>query len=72
MLDDFRQQADSSGFFEEDEEPGFPDPEIQVRRQFLGMTPLQRFVIAVLLLVIVCLIGAFGLLVMEKIVLPFA
>jgi hypothetical protein len=40
----------------------------QERRYFLGMTPVQRFVIAVMVLMITCIIGTFYLLVTEKVV----
>jgi hypothetical protein len=70
MLDDLRERASESDFFN-DEEPAFeykdnesPAPKQQL---FLGMTPIQRFVIAVMLLMMVCMMGAFFLLVTGKI-----
>jgi hypothetical protein len=71
MLDDFREQADSSSFFDEEESNEYNEVPIETKKQFLGMTPVQRFVIAFLLLAIVCLIGTFALLATEKVVLPF-
>jgi len=71
MLDDFREQADSESFFDEEEANEYDEVPVQTRTQFLGMTPVQRFVIAFLLLAIVCLIGTFALLATEKVVLPF-
>jgi hypothetical protein len=68
MLDDFREQAGAAPFFEDDEEK--PAPRIQPR-YFLGMTPVQRFVIAFMLLLIVGLLGVFGLVVAGRVVLPF-
>lgn len=68
MLDDFREQASTSPFFEEVEEKPKPAPR---PRYFLGMAPAQRFVIALMLLLIVCILGSFALLVTNKIVLPF-
>lgn len=76
MLDDLRNDAQSS--FEEEKET---TPEIEneladlaPRRrrhaQFLGMTSGQRFVLALMLFLMVCLLGAFCLIVFEKIVLP--
>jgi hypothetical protein len=70
MLDDFREQANSSPLFNEDENLDLNAFSPRTRRLFLGMTPAQRFVIAVMLLAIVCLLGTFFLLVTEKIVLP--
>jgi hypothetical protein len=71
MLDDFRQQADASIL--DEELP--PEPEQTPRRRssgrFLGMTPFQRFIIAVILLTITCLLSSFCLLVTERVVPPF-
>jgi hypothetical protein len=68
MLDDLRQHADSEMF---DDEPGEDFEDHPRRRPFLGMTPVQRFVIALMMLVIVCLLSSFCLIVSEKVVLPF-
>jgi hypothetical protein len=68
MLDQFREDADASLVFEDEERDPF---EIPRRRPFLGMTPLQRFVVALMLLVIACVLSSFCLIVTEKIVLPF-
>jgi hypothetical protein len=73
MLDDFRKQADESPFYNDDiHAPEFEPAPVERRRYFLGMTPAQRFVIALMLLFVVCLIGTFGLLVMGKVVLPLS
>jgi hypothetical protein len=71
MLDDFREQASASPFFEEDEENTATEQPQQPQRLFLGMTAGQRLVIAMLLLAITCLLSTFCLLVTEKVVLPF-
>jgi hypothetical protein len=68
MLDDFREQADTSLMYDE-EGSGFEKP--TKRRSYLGMAPVQRFVIALMLLVIACVLSSFCLIVTEKIVLPF-
>lgn len=65
MLDDLRQQADTTPFEAEASKQWVPP-----RRHFLGMTPFQRFVIALMLLFITCLLSSFCLLVTEKIVIP--
>jgi hypothetical protein len=70
MLDDFRQQANSSAFEEQEEAPAFDEPR-RADRRFLGMTPAQRFIIALILLMVTCLLGSFCLLVTERFVLPF-
>lgn len=73
MLDDLRERASESDFFS-DEEPAFEykDTESPAASQqlFLGMTPIQRFVIAVMALMMVCMMGVFFLLVTGKIYLP--
>jgi hypothetical protein len=66
MLDDFRQQASNPEF--EDE---LPTAQVEHPAYFLGMSPAQRFIVAVMLLMIVCIVGAFALLVTEKVVPPF-
>jgi hypothetical protein len=68
MLDDLRKHADSSEF--EEETPVFEEAP-PVQKPFLGMKPWQRFVIALMLLFMVIVLGAFCLLVTEKVVLPF-
>ncbi len=40
-------------------------------KPFLGLTPPQRFVLALMVFLIVTVLGCFALLVFEKIVLPF-
>lgn len=71
MLDDLRDDAD---FAEEDDQL---DDEYQsasavagTQTGFLGMNPQQRFVIAVLILLMVCILGAFFLLITETVALP--
>ncbi len=72
MFDDLRQQSDESSFEQPKAEEKAPvrlprRPE----RRFLGMTAAQRFVIAMLLLIMVCLLGSFCLLLFQKVVPPF-
>jgi len=71
MFEDLRQQADADAFDEEEEAPPIEKNIYFKERRFLGMTAFQRFVIAVMLFIIVCLLGTLCLLVSEKIVLPF-
>ena len=70
MFDDLREQGAELEFLEEDMtkpvEPLEPDPNI-----ILGMTPVQRLVIAIMLLLMVIMITAFALLVTGKVALPF-
>lgn len=65
MIEDLRQQANES--FESD------TPATSTARppaRFLGMTPFQSFVIALLLLILTCLLSATCLLVTGRIVPP--
>lgn len=71
MLDNLRDEPSSSSFFDddiprflEDEYPPEPPP-----RPFLGMTPIQRFFISVMLLITICLLGTMLLLVTGRFVL---
>jgi len=73
MFDDLRSQSDESGFDQPQEEQDGAKTRLAYRRQdrFLGMTAPQRFVIALMLLIMVCLLGSFCLLVTYKVVPPF-
>ncbi len=73
MLDNLRDDADSSSYYEDDELPDFLD-DVEEEKQskpdsfaFLkpitDLTPVQRFVIATMLFMTVCLIGSVFLLV---------
>ena len=68
MLDDFR----DSGDFLEDEEAEISPKSIEPEDNGLlfGMTPTQRFVLAMLFFLSMCLVGSFCLLVTDKIALP--
>jgi len=66
MLDDLRQQANAS--FEEEDDSFRPTSRPPAR--FLGMTPFQTFVIALLLLVMTCLLSTAFLLTTGRVVLP--
>ncbi len=73
MLDDLRNSASS---FIEEEAP-LEEEIVRKKRKkgpqenFLGMTPPQRFLIALVLLSMTCVCGIFALLIFEKIVPPF-
>lgn len=77
MFDEFRQEAEDFSFEEafetEDEKDAysFKEDTAPKKRSFLGMTPIQRFVIAVLLLMMTCILSSFFLLVTERIAPPF-
>lgn len=78
MFDDLRQQGEKPlADFEQPEEEQPALKRVARRRsrytqtRFLGMTAPQRFVIAVMLLMMTCLLGTFCLLVTQRIVPPF-
>jgi hypothetical protein len=70
MLDDFREQASSSSYYDEPEETFEEVKPYRPKKRILGMTAGQRLVIALMLLFTVCVLGTLALLVTERIVLP--
>lgn len=74
MLDNLRNDAASS-FYEEDtvppEEIVVAPPKRKMNGKVLGMTPVQRFIIALMLMVAVCASGMMCLLMTNKIGLIF-
>lgn len=80
MLDNL-QDPDSSQFFQDEDEiknnienpvVGFnTDIKINNNRKFLGLKPQQLFILLVMLLLVVCLLGAMFLLVTGKMVPSF-
>jgi hypothetical protein len=74
MFDDFRDQVDESNFDEPEQKTelgSFVEEPAEIPQYFLGMTPVQRFIISVELLFMVCISGALILLVLGRIELPF-
>ncbi len=71
MLDDLRNSAGPS-FYEEDPLDSKPEKPEKKRTSgdFLGMTPAQRFIIALALFLMVAILGAFVLIVFQKVSLP--
>ncbi len=70
MLDNLRDSASQSPLFQE--EPAPPQPPEQGRKRpsdgpFLGLTPAQRFVVALMIFMMVCVLGTVLLLVTQKI-----
>jgi len=77
MLDNLRDQAGSTPFFENDDDL-LPPEEILEEKQkkpfslpTFGLNPQQRFILSVMFLVEVCILGTMFLLVAGKIALPF-
>lgn len=68
MNEELRKLADDAPFEDVIEPPLQSYPQ---KPDFLGMTPAQRFIIALMLLLIICVLSVFTLLVTEKVVLPF-
>jgi hypothetical protein len=69
MYDDFRDDSSSSYYGDEQAQPAASAASRARSRpsRFLGMTSIQRFVLAFMLMLVVCIIGALLLFVMGKI-----
>ncbi len=72
MIDNLREDAAAKPFYEE--EAQFKPAEIETSSsrngRFFGMTPIQRFIVALMLMFAVCSLGTMCLLITEKISLP--
>ena len=68
MFDNLREQANSKPFYEEEAQFQSAEkaPVLHSSGKFLGMTAVQRFIISVLLMMMVCTIGAMFLLITGK------
>ncbi len=72
MFEDFRKQIDDSAFSDDNQEEASPDAELfEEPRLILGLTPVQRFLAAFMLLLMITVVGVLALLVTSKIALPF-
>ncbi len=71
MFEDFRKQMDDASTQDEAQEEKVLAEQVHVEGMFLGMTPVQRFIIALMLLLMTLVIGILFLLVTSKIVPPF-
>jgi hypothetical protein len=71
MFEDFRKQIEGSQFTDKDQNEASPVEIINEDRHFLGMTPVQRFIVAVMLLMMTIILGILFLLVTSKIAPPF-
>lgn len=77
MFDNLRDSADSS-FYEEEKNDLYKEPAAPSRKaasppkrrrsngQFLGMTSQQRFILAVMLMLTVCIMGTLAMFVTQK------
>jgi hypothetical protein len=72
MLDEFREQANTSPYNEPEVEEVYEEvkPDRPSQKRFLGMTAIQRFFIAIMLLLMACFLGMLVLLVTGKVVPP--
>ena len=77
MFDNLRDTNSGDDFFKDDSPQSRPEAAASVSsrrsrsKNFLGMTALQRFILAVMLLFVVILLGSLFLLVTGSVVLPF-
>lgn len=74
MLDDLRNTAtqaiDEEEQVSQDNGEGNLPPRRRPARQFMGMTPGQRFAIMLLLFMMTCVLGSFCLILTGRVVLP--
>ncbi len=70
MFEDFRKQILDDSFKDEDQKKETPGAIPGETRYFLGLKPVQRFIVAFLLLVMIVALGVLFLLVTSKIVPP--
>jgi len=69
MFDNLREQANSTPFYEDEaqfQSVEGTNPASPASSRFLGMTPMQRFVLSLMLMMMVCLVGAMFLVVTGK------
>ena len=82
MLDNLREDADTSSYYDDDEIPGFLDDfegdggkaktsSSSFSNPAIKMNSVQRFIIAVLFFMLVCLVGSMTLLVTGKFAIAF-
>jgi len=74
MLDDLRENTSDKEFFgeiDDDFNYSYETGSSSKTKLFLGMTPIQRLVIAFMILLMACVMGSFLLLVTEKVYFPF-
>ena len=77
MFDNLRQKSAEQAEFLSDDVPAPVEPKARARaattsgRPLLGLSPAQRFLLAVVLFLNVTVLGCFALLVFQRIALPF-
>jgi hypothetical protein len=72
MFEDFRKQIDDSAFSDDNQNEEAPNDILFAEpRLIFGLTPVQRFFVAFMLLMMTIVLGVLVLLVTSKIALPF-
>jgi len=72
MFEDFRKQAEEANFPDEDQDEDMQMEAAPTQQgNFLGMTPAQRFILALMLLFMTIILGGLFLLVTSKVTFPF-
>ena len=67
MFDNLRDSAETSSFYEEEQNDLYKEPVAKTaakrrkNKRFLGMTPQQRFFVALMLMFTVCILGALAM-----------
>jgi len=70
VLDDIRKSASEPSQQENAPQPENQQPQPEDGKKFLGMTAKQRFIIALLLLISICVLGSLCLVVFGKVYFP--
>ncbi len=70
MLDDIRKSASEPSQQENAPQLENQQPQAEDGKKFLGMTAKQRFIIALLLLISICVLGSLCLVVFGKVYFP--
>jgi hypothetical protein len=72
MFEDFRKQTEDASFPDDNQTEESPVKNLfSEQRHFLGLTPVQRFIVAFMLLLMTIILGVLFLLVTSKIFPPF-
>ena len=71
MLDEFREEANASPYFEDEAVEYYEEVRpYSSRIKILGMTAAQRLVIAIMILIMTCIVGSLMLLIFEIVIPP--
>ena len=63
--------VETYGIYEDSVDTPMVEEDQSENRGFLGMTPIQRFILSVMIFLMVTILGAFCLILTGKVVLPF-